>query len=63
MFGKPKNTTDPIAAAQTQKQQEDIEVQEAFQKGITALRDFISPSSLEYKITFTDILGMFIQAG
>jgi type IV secretory pathway VirB4 component len=39
---------DPIAAAQLQKQKEEQEVQHAFQKGITALRDFIAPSSLEY---------------
>jgi conjugal transfer ATP-binding protein TraC len=36
---------DPLAAQQLREQQE---VRMAFQKGVTALRDFIAPSSLEY---------------
>src|ERR1700678_4303838 len=43
--------SDPIAIAQQHKLQEEQEVQAAFQKGITALRDFIAPSSLEYSST------------
>lgn len=39
---------DPIAIAQAQRQREQQEVQAAFQKGITALRDFIAPSSIEF---------------
>ncbi len=51
-FGKKKTPPlDPIAIAQMQREKEQAEVQEAFQKGITALRDFIAPSSLEYKST------------
>lgn len=46
-FGKNKNQLDPVAIAQQQRQQEEREVSEAFQKGITALRDFIAPSSIE----------------
>jgi conjugal transfer ATP-binding protein TraC len=42
---------DPVAAAQLQRAREEQEVQAAFQKGITALRDFIAPSSLEYSST------------
>jgi len=42
---------DAVALAQNQRAQEDQEVQEAFQKGITALRDFIAPSSLEFSST------------
>lgn len=38
---------DPIAIAQAQQQREQQEVSAAFQKGITALRDFIAPSSIE----------------
>lgn len=38
---------DPIAIAQAQQQREQQEVAAAFQKGITALRDFIAPSSIE----------------
>jgi len=38
---------DPVVVAQTQRANEEREVQSAFQKGITALRDFIAPSSIE----------------
>ncbi len=38
---------DPVALAQAQQQREQQEVAAAFQKGITALRDFIAPSSIE----------------
>ncbi len=43
---------DPIAIAQQHQQREEQEVEAAFQKGITALRDFIAPSSFEYKSTY-----------
>jgi len=49
-FGKNKSpTTDPIMQAQLQQAQEQAEVQQAFQKGVTALRDFIAPASLEFE--------------
>ncbi len=52
MFGKKKQQpTDPAAVAQAQHAREEQEVQADFQKGITALRDFIAPSSLEFKST------------
>lgn len=38
---------DPLAIAQAQQVREQQEVRSAFQKGITALRDFIAPSSIE----------------
>ena len=48
MFGKKAQPAlDPVAVAQAQRAQEEQEVQAAFQRGITALRDFISPSSIE----------------
>lgn len=51
-FGKNKQPPlDPVAIAQAQRAREDQEVQAAFQKGITALRDFIAPSSLEFSST------------
>lgn len=50
-FGK-KPKVDPIAIAQMQRKQEEQEVQQAFQKGITALRDFIAPSSVEFNSSF-----------
>ena len=50
-FGKKKQQLDPVAIAQAQRAREEQEVQAAFQKGVTALRDFIAPSSLEYKST------------
>ncbi len=43
-----KQPLDPVALAQQQQFREQQEVQAAFQKGITALRDFIAPSSLEF---------------
>jgi conjugal transfer ATP-binding protein TraC len=42
-----KQSTDPAALAAAQKQREEQEVAAVFQKGITALRDFIAPSSIE----------------
>lgn len=44
-FGK-KQTVDPVKQAEVMEAQE---VSTAFQKGITALRDFIAPSSLEFQ--------------
>ena len=44
-FGNKK--VDPLLVAENQKRQEQQEVMNAFQKGITALRDFIAPSSIE----------------
>jgi type IV secretory pathway VirB4 component len=51
-FGKKKQPPmDPVAIAQAQRAREEMEVHAAFQKGITALRDFIAPSSLEFSNT------------
>jgi len=50
-FGKKNDAVDPVAIAQAQRAKEEQEVQAAFQKGITALRDFIAPSSIEYSST------------
>ena len=47
-FGrKPKN--DPIDLATQQRRREQVEIEQEFRKGITALRDFIAPSSIEYE--------------
>jgi type IV secretory pathway VirB4 component len=48
MFGKKKQPIDPVTLAETQRVQEQQEVSVAFQKGLTALRDFIAPSSIEF---------------
>lgn len=51
MFGKKNDqqpTNDPVAIAQQQRMREEKEVQEAFRKGVTALRDFIAPSSIVF---------------
>jgi conjugal transfer ATP-binding protein TraC len=50
-FGKKKPPLDPVAIAQAQRAREEQEVDAAFKKGITALRDFIAPSSIEYQKT------------
>lgn len=55
VFGKKKPQLDPIAIAQQQRQREEQEVNAAFQKGVTALRDFIAPSSLVYDNSFFQI--------
>lgn len=48
-FGKKKQQLDPVAIAEAQRLREQQEVNAAFQKGVTALRDFIAPSSLVYE--------------
>lgn len=48
-MARKKQQLDPLAIAQAQKQREEQEVSAAFQKGITALRDFIAPSSIEFQ--------------
>lgn len=47
LFGKKTPQADPVALAQQQRVREQQEVDEAFRKGISELRDFIAPSSLE----------------
>lgn len=47
-----KQQLDPVAIAQAQQLREQQEVRAAFQKGITALRDFIAPSSIEINNTY-----------
>ena len=43
-----KQKIDPVMIAQQQQAREQAEVAEAFRKGVTALRDFIAPSSIEF---------------
>ena len=54
-FGKKPPPLDPVALAQAQQAREQAEVSEAFRKGITALRDFIAPSSIEFFSTYFQI--------
>ncbi len=51
LFKKDKSPSNPVDIAQIQRMREEQEVAAAFQKGITALRDFIAPSSIEYSGT------------
>lgn len=55
LFGKKQPPLDPVALAEQQRLREQQEVQQAFQKGITALRDFIAPSSIEYQSNYFQI--------
>lgn len=55
LVAKKQPQLDPVAAAQDQRSREQQEVNAAFQKGITALRDFIAPSSIEFKPTYFQI--------
>lgn len=48
LLGGNKQPVDPMILAQQQRAREEQEVHAAFQKGITALRDFIAPSSIEF---------------
>jgi len=61
MFGKKKQKLDPVAIAQAQQLQEQQEVAAAFQKGITALRDFIAPSSLEFQSSYFQLGTRFAR--
>ena len=47
-MAKKQPPVDPVVMAQQQRMREQQEVAAAFQKGITALRDFIAPSSLKF---------------
>lgn len=47
LFGKKQPKADPVTLAQQQRMREQQEVDAAFRKGISELRDFIAPSSLE----------------
>jgi conjugal transfer ATP-binding protein TraC len=47
-----QSQVDPIAVAHQQRHREQQEVDAAFQKGITALRDFIAPSSIEFSTSY-----------
>lgn len=60
-FGKKKQQVDPIALAEAQRQREQQEVNVAFQKGITALRDFIAPSSIEFNSRYFQIGTRFAR--
>jgi conjugal transfer ATP-binding protein TraC len=53
IFGKKKDDTPSSPEALQAREQQ--EVNTAFQKGVTALRDFIAPSSLEFKSKFFQI--------
>lgn len=55
LLGKKQQPLDPVALAQAQQAREQAEVNEAFRKGITALRDFIAPSSIEFFSTHFQI--------
>ena len=61
-FGKKKQPQlDPVAIAQAQRAREEQEVSAAFQKGITALRDFIAPSSIEFSSTHFQVGTRFAR--
>jgi conjugal transfer ATP-binding protein TraC len=61
MFGKKQPQLDPVAIAQAQQQREQQEVSAAFQKGITALRDFIAPSSIEFQASYFQLGTRFAR--
>lgn len=60
-MARKKKQLDPVALAQAQQQREQQEVDSAFRKGITALRDFIAPSSLEFNSTYFQLGTRFAR--
>lgn len=61
-FGKKKTAPlSPEAEAQQIQAREAQEVQAAFQKGITALRDFIAPSSLEFNSSYFQLGTRYVR--
>jgi conjugal transfer ATP-binding protein TraC len=56
-----RNQVDPLAVAMAQRQREQIEVQSAFNKGITALKDFIAPSSLQFSASYFQLGTRFAR--
>ena len=60
-LGKKQAPIDPVLLAEQQRQREQQEVQAAFQKGVTALRDFIAPSSIEFSSSFFQIGTRFAR--
>jgi len=61
MLGRKPVITDPVALQQAQAAVEAQEVQSAYQGGITALRDFIAPSSIEYSSSFFQLGTMYAR--
>src|SRR5665213_3467681 len=62
MLGKKKaDSNGTVDLALAQRAREEQEVQDAFRKGITALRDFIAPSSLEFFSSYFQIGTRFAR--
>ncbi len=61
-LGKRKTKVDPINVVQQQQLREQAEVNEAFNRGVTALRDFIAPSSIEFQSTHFQIGTRFARS-
>lgn len=61
LFGGGKPKIDPVMLAEQQRAMEQQEVHAAFQKGVTALRDFIAPSSIEFSSSYIQIGTRFAR--
>ena len=61
LFGKKQQVVDPAVLAEQQRLKEQQEVHAAFQKGVTALRDFIAPSSIEFSSSYFQIGTRFAR--
>lgn len=61
IFGSKKAVTDPKELAEAQRRREEQEVGEIYRKGVTALRDFIAPSSIELSSTHFQIGSRFAR--
>ena len=56
-----KQQPDPVDLATQQRAREQVEVEQAFQKGVTDLRDFIAPSSIDFQGTHFQIGTRFAR--
>lgn len=61
LFSGKKAITDPKELAEAQRRREEQEVGEIYRKGVTALRDFIAPSSVELSSTHFQIGSRFAR--
>lgn len=61
MLGRKAVVTDQAALQQAQAAMAEQDMQSAFQGGITALRDFIAPSSIEYSASYFQLGTMYAR--
>ena len=61
-FFNKKNQIDPVSHAQAQQEEDRHKFNEEFNKGVVDLRDFIAPSSLEFKSNYYQLGTRYARA-